>query len=129
MNVGEMLLFDNRTLHHSYCNLSGKPRISVICGLFPEGAKVLSFNKPNYEFGGKVEVIEHDDNYLLTGKTFLKDNDKRPETGISLGWLDDPYKPMDVETFENLCKQFGVTKSVDPSFLTPTTCNIIGEPI
>lgn len=129
MNVGEMLLFDNRTLHHSYCNLSGKPRISVICGLFPEDAKVLSFNKPNYEFGGKVEVIEHDDNYLLTGKTFLKDNDKRPETGISLGWLDDPYKPMDGETFENLCNQFGVTKSVDSSTLTPTTCNIIGEPI
>ena len=128
MKTGEVLLFDNRTLHHSYSNLSGKPRISVICGLFPIEATVQTYTKPKYEFGGKFEVIEHEDSYLLTGKTFLKDNDKRPETGKSIGWFDDPNAPMNSETFELLCKQYGVQKNDSNTAFAPTNCNIIGEP-
>jgi hypothetical protein len=128
MSKGDMLLFDNRTLHHSYRNLSGKPRISVICGLFPKEAQMLSYTKPKYEYGGKFEVIEHDDTYLLTGKNFLKDNDKRPETGKSLGWFDDPYQPMDSDTFEELCRKYGVEKNALNPNSNPSNCNIIGEP-
>lgn len=128
MTKGEMLLFDNRTLHHSYRNLSGKPRISVICGLFPKDARIISCTKPKYEFGGKFEVIEHEDNYLLTGKNFLKDNDKRPETGRSLGWLDDPYQAMDSFTFEELCRKYGVEKNAFYVNSISSNCNIIGEP-
>lgn len=128
MKTGEVLLFDNRTIHHSYKNSSGKPRISIICGLFPKEARVQTCSKPIYEFGGKVEVIEHDDSYLLTGKTFLKNNDKRPESGKSLGWFDDPSFALTSEEFEKLCQKFNVKINSSTNHHAPTTCNMIDEP-
>jgi hypothetical protein len=129
MKTGEVFLFDNRTLHHSYSNVSGKSRISVICGLFPKDAKVQTCTKPVYEFGGKVEVIEHPDSYLLTGKTFLKNNDKRPETGKSLGWFEDNSFEISAEKFENLCAKFDVKKNILNQSFQPIKCNMIDEPV
>ena len=128
MKAGEAFLFDNRTLHHSYSNLSGKPRISVICGLFPKEARVQSYTKSSFEYGGQFEIMEHEDSYLLTGKTFLKNNDKRPETGKTIEWRDDPYGAMDRDTFEELCKKFGVEKNTEVPTQGPTVCNMIAEP-
>lgn len=129
MKTGEVLLFDNRTLHHSYSNISGKPRISVICGIFPKDAPIQTCTKPKYEFGGKVEVIEHDDSYLLTGKTFLKNNDKRPESGKSIGWFDDSSIAITSEKFENLCEKFNLKINISNQPFKPANCNMIDEPI
>lgn len=128
MKSGETLIFDNRTIHHSYKNISGKPRISIICGLFPEEARIQTCTKPTYEFGGKVEVIEHEDSYLLTGKTFLKNNDKRPESGKSLGWFEETSFALTSEDFENLCEKFKVKKNIATQEFKPTNCNMIDEP-
>ncbi len=129
MKKGEALMFDNRTLHHSYKNTSGKPRISVICGIFPAEATVQTCNKPVSEFGGKVEVLEHDDSYLLTGKTFLSNNDKRPEEGKSIGWFNDPSFKISTEQFEHLCAKYKVVKNNVLSSSEPTKCNMITEPV
>jgi hypothetical protein len=128
MKTGEVLLFDNRTLHHSYSNLSGENRISIICGLFPIEATVQTCTKPVNEYGGKVEVIEHDDSYLITGTTFLKNNDKRPQTGTSLGWFTDPSCAMSTNEFENLCQKYNVKPTVETQNFVPTNCNMIDEP-
>ncbi|NBR15822.1 MAG: hypothetical protein EBU01_14780 [Crocinitomicaceae bacterium] len=65
MKKGEVLVFDNRILHNSYSNVSDKPRVAVICGLLPKEAKFITCHKPEYVCGGKVELIEHEDDYLL----------------------------------------------------------------
>lgn len=132
MKVGEVLVFDNRILHHSYANHSGKDRVAVICGLFPKEASMITCHKPVYECGGKVELIEHDDDFLLTGKNFLIDCQKRPETGKTLGWVDDNYHSIQPNEFEELCKIYQVEKVVDysdnHSQLQHTDCAMIGEP-
>jgi hypothetical protein len=128
MKAGEVLIFDNRVLHHSYHNISNKSRIAVICGLFPEEAKMITCHKPEYKCGGKVELLEHEDDFLLTGKNFLIDCQKRPETGKSLSWVDDPYPEISVEDFEKLCKKYWLTKTSDKE-LENTECEMIGEPI
>jgi ectoine hydroxylase-related dioxygenase (phytanoyl-CoA dioxygenase family) len=127
MKAGEVLVFDNRILHHSYQNLSGKARIAVICGLFPEEAKFITCHKPEYRCGEKVELIEHEDSYLLKGKNFLIDCQKRPETGISLGQVDDPYYEISAEEFEALCSRYQLNKSQIKT-TQPIDCAMIAEP-
>lgn len=127
MKAGEMLIFDNRMLHHSYSNNSGKDRIAVICGLFPKEAKLQTCHKPEYKCGGKVEILEHEDDFLLTGKNFLIDCQKRPETGKSLGWVEDPFPEMSIQEFEALCQKYDLSKTSDKVF-EHTDCEMIGEP-
>jgi hypothetical protein len=127
MNAGDVLIFDNRVIHHSYPNFSSKTRVALICGLFPEQAKLITCHKPEYKCGGKLELIEHDDDYLLTGKNFLIDCQKRPETGKSLGWVEDPYLEISAEDFEVLCKNYNINKTSDKYFEN-TECEMIGEP-
>lgn len=129
MKKGEVLIFDNRVLHHSYTNTSGKIRIAVICGLFPNEATLQTCFKPTYECGGEIEIIEHEDDYLLNGKNFLIDCQKRPQTGKSLGWVSDPYESISVENFEQLCHTFDIKKTIQNAIESPTNCNMIGEPI
>ncbi len=128
MKKGEVLIFDNRMLHHSYSNHSGKDRVAVICGLFPKEAKMMTCHKPDYKCGGTVELIEHEEDFLLTGKNFLIDCQKRPETGKSLGWVDDPYPEISFEDFETLCQKYQLKKTTDQIFEN-TECKMIGEPV
>lgn len=128
MKKGEILIFDNRILHHSYSNHSGKDRIAVICGLFPKEAKMITCHKPEYTCGGTVELIEHENDFLLTGKNFLIDCQKRPEMGKSLGWVEDPYPEICVEEFEALCQKYNLPKTTDKVF-EQTDCEMIGEPV
>jgi hypothetical protein len=127
MQAGEVLLFDNRLVHHSYQNQSGAPRVAVVCGLFPEEAKLITCHKPQYQCGGMVELIEHEDDYLLKGKNFYIDCQKRPETGKSLGWIEDPYYAISEEEFETLCARYQLAK-YNQTLMDTVSCKIIAEP-
>lgn len=129
MEAGEALIFDNRVLHHSYKNLSGQTRVAVVCGLFPQEAELITCYKAAYKCGGEVELIAHDDDFLLKHPKFLIDCQDRPETGRSLGFVKDPYGPIEIDEFEELCSDFGVVKSGVPIGDTDTQCNLIGEPV
>lgn len=129
MFAGEVLIFDNRVLHHSYKNTSGKDRIALICGLFPADAEMQTCHKAEYVCGSQVELLAHDDDFLLKGKNFLIDCQKRPETGESLGFRDDPYVPIQLEEFEALCEQYGVSKQPNSLHGEQTNCQMIAEPV
>lgn len=128
MKKGEVLIFDNRILHNSYSNQSQTSRIAVICGLIPKEATFITCHKPTYECGGKVELIEHTDDYLLKGKNFLIDCQKRPETGRSLGWKEDPYNEITQDEFELLCHKNNIAPNSDYT-TTNQECVMISEPI
>lgn len=130
MKRGEALIFDNRAVHHSYANSSDTSRIALICGLFPKDTPIITCHKPTYTLGGKMELIEHEDDFLLTGKNFLVDCQKRPENGKSLGWIADPYVAINSDEFEQLCHSHGVSPKADFGITSePISCNMIGEPI
>ena len=130
MKRGEALFFDNRIVHHSYANQTKMPRIAVVCGLFPKNAKLITCHKPTYTHSGKIEIIEHPDDYLLTGKNFLIDCQKRPENGKHLKWTDDNYASISSAEFELLCQDFGIKpfKRTSDNFTAQIECNMIGEP-
>lgn len=127
MKVGEALVFDSRILHLSFANQSSSVRVAAVCGLFPAEATLITCHKPTYVCGGKVELIAHDDEFLLTGKNFLIDCQKRPESGRCIGWVDDPYLPISLEEFETLCRRYQLVKTSKQA-VAPTECAMIGEP-
>jgi hypothetical protein len=129
MNRGDVLIFDNRIVHHSYANDSDQPRVALICGLFPKDAPIITCHKPSYIYGGEMELIQHEDDYLLTGKNFLIDCQKRPTSGKSIGWINDPYEEISIEAFEQLCEQYGISPiHSNVQSAKPILCNMIGEP-
>ena len=129
MQKGQVLVFDNRLVHNSYLNLSGNTRVAVVCGLFPQNAKLTTCHKPKYELGGKVELIEHNDDFLLTHPNFLINCESRPDTGISLGWVDDNYHAITPDGFETLCSKLGVSVYAESDVLPMGQCNLISEPV
>jgi hypothetical protein len=128
MRQGEALIFDNRMMHHSYKNLSGSTRVAVICGLFPQDAVLTTCHKPEYTCGGKVELIEHDDDFLLTYPKFLINCQDRPNVGKSIGWVDDPYYEIGEAEFLQLCAKHQL-KKVTERAEGQTNCKMIGEPV
>lgn len=129
MKKGEVLVFDNRLVHHSYQNRSGKTRVAVVCGMFPKDAKLTTCFKPDYTLGGKVEMIEHEDDFLLTHPNFLIDCQSRPNSGKSLGWLDDDYQAISVQQFRELCAANGVETSSENEASPMGECTLISEPV
>ncbi len=127
LKAGETLVFDNRLVHNSPANLTNNTRVAIVCGILPKDATLTTCFKPTYTLGGKVEMIEHEDDYLLKHPNFLIDCQMRPDSGRSIGWRDDNYQEITSETFENLCAKYGVAKTTE--HVEPMgECNLIGEP-
>lgn len=130
MNKGEVLFFDSRMLHNSNINYSNKARIAVVCGLFPQEATLITCFKENYELGGQVELIKHNDDFLKNGTNFLIDCQKRPKTGECIGFVEDNYLEISEMEFEKLCKINGIKKNnANTDFEKKTDCELYSEPI
>jgi len=128
MKKGEALIFDNRLVHNSSQNLSGTTRTAVVCGLFPKDAKLITCHKPEYSLGGKVELIEHDDSFLLEHPNFLVDCQLRPNTGTSIGWVDDEYRAISAIQFQAICAKFGISPNSNNEQILQIKCQLIAEP-
>ena len=127
MKKGEVLFFDNRLLHNSFANNSNKTRVAVVCGLFPKEAKLTTCFKPEHKLGGEVEMIEHEDDFLITHPNFLVNCHVRPDSGKSIGFRPDPYTEISQDEFEQLCKLNDI-KLQNRNDFEQTACNLIGEP-
>ncbi len=86
MKAGEALFFDNRIIHMTKPNLSGKTRISVILTIVaPEAQYISLYRDPNRK-DAPIEVYYQDDGYHLHP---LFDNSfERPRIGRRVGNLD-----------------------------------------
>ena len=128
MKRGEALVFDNRLLHNSVTNISDHPRIAVVCGLLPKEADLITCHKKDYEYYGEVELIQHEDDFLLEHPNFLIDCHIRPNTGKSLGFVKDPYGPINENDFIALCNKYGLEKTNQIAKELDVERNLIGEP-
>ncbi|MEZ4931482.1 MAG: phytanoyl-CoA dioxygenase family protein [Saprospiraceae bacterium] len=129
VKAGEAIVFDNRLLHNSLPNLSGKPRVAVVSGIFPKEANLMTCFKDPSEPTANIELIEHPDDFLLTHPNFLIDCHTRPPVGKTIGFVKDEYPMMTAKEFENLCKKNGIVKRHFLMATNPKQGNLIGEPI
>ena len=130
LKAGEILLFDNRLVHNSVVNSSGKDRVVVMSGIFPEEAKIIRCYKDMAKKDNTIEIIEQGDDFLLTFENFFHDCTCRPETGHSVGFVEWDTLPMSKEEFLNLCSKYGVKESSRASVIHHQVNQaIIAEPV
>jgi len=128
LKAGEILLFDNRLVHTSVLNQSGADRVVVMSGIFPSEARLISC----YKDAGStmVELIEQDEDFLLTYENFNHDCTCRPEVGRSLKFIEWDLRQMDEKTFVGLCRKYGVKEVNHPAVVNTSKVQaIIGEPV
>jgi phytanoyl-CoA dioxygenase PhyH len=130
LKAGEILLFDNRLVHNSVVNGSGKDRVVVMSGIFPAEAKIIRCYKDLTKKDNTIEIIEQEDDFLLTFENFFHDCTCRPETGKSIGFVDWDIKAMSKEDFVSLCSKYGLKESNYTSVIHQEANQaIIGEPV
>jgi len=127
MQAGEILLFDNRLIHTSGINNSGKDRVVVMSGIFPSEAKLISCYKDNSKPNSPIEIIEQTDDYLLSFENFFHDCTCRPETGKLVGVTNWDVSQMPEKEFLKLCAKYGVVQN-NKEIFTNSKQTIIGEP-
>ncbi len=127
MKAGEALVFDPRVVHNSMPNLSDKDRLVVLCGVFPQNAEFITCFKES-EPGSKIELILHDDVFILRNENFYYNCHERPKTGVTIGTVDDEFADMSAETFEELCRINNIRKQNEPVRASDYACEMIPEP-
>ena len=130
VKAGEILLFDNRLVHNSVINSSGVDRVVVMSGIFPKGAKIIRCYKDVSKRGDQIEIIEEEDDFLLTFENFFHDCTCRPDTGHSVGFVEWDISQMAEQEFLRLCSKYGLKES--KSGTSPhqrANQAIIGEPV
>lgn len=128
MKKGEVLFFDNRILHNSYINTRLPVRMAVVCGIFQEDAPLITCHKEEYVCGGRVELIQHTDDFLMKYPNFLIDCQKRPHVGNSLGFVEDPYPEITETEFRELCRRHDIPLQTETRSSGPISCQLISEP-
>jgi hypothetical protein len=130
MKAGEILLFDNRLVHNSVVNSSGKDRAVVMSGIFPKEAKIIRCYKDMSKSDSPIEIIEEEEDFLLTFENFFHDCTCRPETGQSVGFVEWDTAQMSEKEFLGLCSKYQVKESAYASSIPHNTNQaIIGEPV
>lgn len=128
LKAGEILLFDNRLVHNSVVNQSGKDRVVVMSGIFPAEANLLSCYKDSSN--PLIELIGQEEDFLLTYENFNHDCTCRPEVGRTLKFVEWDLRQMDEDTFAGLCRKYGMKEVNHPAVIhTSKAQAIIGEPV
>ena len=120
LKKGEILLFDNRLVHNSVLNTSGKDRVVAMSGIYPIGAPIITCYKDENDRSSPIEIIEQEEDFLLTYPNFKNGCRCRPETGHSVGFVNWTNKQMTEDEFMALCKKYNLQQTNVPQLLSPT---------
>lgn len=128
MKAGEILSFDNRIIHNSSANKSDKPRIAIICGLFPKEATFQTCYQEAEN--SPIELYEHEDNYMLNYPHFFYNCTDRPHSGIKTKNIHELFPKMNAEDFEELCHMNDIVprQELEHSSIDNVNCQLIAEP-
>lgn len=81
LKAGDIVMFDNRTVHYSHLNKSKADRVVVMSGLFPKEAKIEMCYRDESNPDSPIEIYEMEEDFLLTNTAFFKDCTARPTLG------------------------------------------------
>jgi hypothetical protein len=128
---GQAIFFDNRLVHNSMNNQTAENRAVIVSSILPKDAEIVTcFKSPDGGNANKIELIKHEDAFLLEYDSFLDNCHLKPNSGDSVGFVEDKYPELTSEEFENLCKEYQVEQYAGSSlFVEDETCHMIAEPV
>lgn len=129
LKAGQALVFDNRLVHNSSVNHSGKDRLAIVSGIFPKEASFITCYKDQSDQGNKIEMHAHDQDYLLKYPNFFYDCHDRPINSIMIDQIEDDFPAISSEQFEAFCAANGLQSQENYSREAAPVFNIISEPI
>jgi hypothetical protein len=125
MKAGEAIIFDQRTLHASKENRSGKNRVVVVSGLFPQEAEFRMCYRENED--APIEIYKQEDDFILKYPRFMHDCRTRPIAGEKIGEIDFRIPMMTAEEFEAKAAAAGL-QPLDLVSEDRLGCNPMPEP-
>jgi hypothetical protein len=129
VNLGEVLLFDNRIVHLSGANLSTHPRVIVMSGIFPKQAELIACYR-DVANQGPLEVFGQDEDFLLKNLNFYIDCTARPKLGSKIAECKKvKYDYSECELRSLLEKYAGEKNDQYQYDLSNVSCDIIEEPV
>ncbi len=126
MKAGQAIIFDQRTLHASLPNTSGKNRVVVTSGLFPEEAKFQMCFREGPD--APVEIYRQADDFILKYPRFMHDCRTRPIAGEKIGEVDFPIPMMTADEFHAKAKAAGLEPLHLVGDESTLGCNPMPEP-
>ncbi len=81
LKAGDIVLFDNRTVHYSHLNKSNADRVVVMSGLYPTVANIEMCYRDESKKDSPIEIYEMEEDFLLTNTAFFNDCTARPTRG------------------------------------------------
>jgi hypothetical protein len=128
---GQAIFFDNRLVHNSMNNQTAQNRAVIVSSILPKDAEIITcFKSPDGGNANKIELIKHEDAFLLEYDSFLDNCHLKPNSGTTVGFVEDKYPELNSEEFENLCKEYQVEQYTGaPLFVEDETCHMIAEPV
>lgn len=128
MRRGEALIFDNRLVHSSLSNRSGRNRDAIVSGIFPaEAAFQICFKQPG-QADAPIELYEQAPDWVLDYPNFLNNCHERPVAGKVVGHARFDFQPMGADEFRALCARHGVVAVKAMPAAAAQQCNMISEP-
>jgi len=130
MKAGDVLAFDTRLVHYSPPNRSGRPRVTVLNGLFPEEASIEMSWRDMSVPDSPIEIWQQDEDYLIKGMSFYHDCHRRPDEGRLLRTVNaDPYGPVSALRMNALLNEAGLSPTDIPELLDASQpVHVITEP-
>lgn len=129
LRAGDILAFDNRLVHYSHTNLTGVPRIVVMCGLFPLEAGIEVCYKDNSRLGSPIEIYAQTEDFLITNEAFYENCTARPYRGEKVREVNGNLPPRSVYDFLSWAHRMGLQRTDIPELMGgDAVMHIVSEP-
>jgi hypothetical protein len=129
LKAGDIVLFDNRTVHYSHLNKSNADRVVVMSGLYPIAAKIEMCYRDESTTDSPIEIYEMEEDFLLTNTAFFNDCTARPTRGTVVRTAP-PMPEKSMYDFMTYALQNGVKQTnIDELVHVGHTMNIVSEPV
>lgn len=129
LKAGDIVLFDNRTVHYSHLNKSNADRVVVMSGLYPKEANIEMCYRDESNPNNPIEIYQMEEDFLLTNTAFFKDCTARPARGRVVKTVPpvedkSAYEFMSYAATNNV-QQTNISELVNIKH----TMNIVSEPV
>lgn len=129
LKAGDIVMFDNRTVHYSHLNKSNADRVVVMSGLFPKEAEIEACYRDESNPDNPIEVYRMEEDFLLTNTAFFNDCTARPTRGNVVRTVP-PVADKSMYDFMSYAAANRVQQTlIDELVNIGHTMNIVSEPV